>query len=111
MAKTKKGNDKQGGSSIDASPLAALAAGIAIGAVVGALLPRSERETELLGPVGSKLGQAAGDIAKAARQAGQQELGLLGESKSPMEILVEKAIGALGAAGSAAASSVTRKDG
>jgi hypothetical protein len=98
---------------VEGSPLAAMAAGVVIGAVAGALLPRTERETEVLGPIGSKIGHAAADAAKAARDAGKQELGLLGESKSPMEMMVEKAVGAVSAAGSAAgsaaASTVTGK--
>jgi hypothetical protein len=98
---------------VEGSPLAAVAAGVALGAIAGALLPRTERETEVLGPLGSKIGQAAADAARAARDAGKQELGVLGENKSPMEMMVEKAVDAVSkagsAAGSAAASSVTGK--
>lgn len=97
------------GSSIESAPLVALAAGVVVGAVAGALLPRTERETEVLGAVGSKIGQAAAQAAKAAREAGKEELGLLSDAKSPMETIVEKAIGAVTAAGSAAASTVSRK--
>jgi hypothetical protein len=86
---------------------------VVVGAVAGALIPRSERETELLGPVGSKIGQAAAEAAKAARDAGKHELGILTENKSPMEAIVDKALGAVSAAGSAAgsaaASTVTGK--
>lgn len=98
---------------VESSPLAAIAAGVAMGAIAGALLPRTDRETEVLGPLGSKIGQAAADAAKAARDAGKQELGVLGENKSPMEMMVEKAVDAVSkagsAAGSAAASSVAGK--
>lgn len=90
------------GSSIDGAPMAALAAGVVVGAVAGALLPRTDRETEILGPIGSKIGQAAAEAAKAARDAGKQELGMLAENKSPMEAIVDKAMGAVSAAGSAA---------
>jgi len=89
---------------VEGSPLAALAAGVVVGAVAGALLPRTDKEVELLGPVGSKIGQAAAEAAKAARDAGKQELGILAENKSPMEMMVEKAVGAVSAAGSAAGS-------
>lgn len=98
------GTTDQLGGKVEGSPLAALAAGIVLGAVAGALLPRTDKETELLGPVGSKIGQAAAEAAKAARDAGKQELGMLGENKSPMEMMVEKAVGAVSAAGSAAGS-------
>lgn len=98
---------------VDGNPLAAMAAGVVVGAIAGALLPRTDKETQLLGPVGSKIGQAAAEAAKAARDAGKQELGMLGENKSPMEMMVEKAVGAVSkagsAAGSAAASTVTGK--
>lgn len=94
---------------VDGAPLAALAAGVVIGAVAGALLPRTDKETELLGPVGSRLGQAAADAARAARDAGKQELGLMGESKSPVEMLVDKAVGAVSAAGSAAGNAAASK--
>lgn len=101
------------GQRVEGAPLAAVAAGVVLGAVAGALLPRTERETKLLGPVGSKIGHAAADAAKAARDAGKQELGLSRESKSPMEMLVDKAVEAVSAAGtaagSAAASSVSGK--
>ena len=98
---------------VDTAPLAAVAAGVAIGAIAGALLPRTERETEVLGPIGSKIGQAAADAAKAARDAGKQELGILAENRSPMDMIVEKAVDAVSkagsAAGSAAASTVSGK--
>lgn len=88
---------------IEASPLIALAAGIVVGAVAGAVLPRTDRETELLGPMGSKIGHAAADAARAARDAGKQELGL-SETKSPVELMVDKVVGAVSAAGTAASS-------
>lgn len=97
------------GNSVDKAPLVALAGAAVVGAVAGALLPRTEKETELLGPIGSKLGKAAGEAVKAARDAGKQELGLLTGDESPVQALVDKAIGAVTAAGSAAASSVGRK--
>jgi len=43
---------------IDNSPLIALGAGLALGAVLGAVLPASDRERELLGPYGRKLNEA-----------------------------------------------------
>jgi hypothetical protein len=100
-------------SRVEGAPLAAVAAGVAIGAIAGAILPRTDRETEILGPIGSKIGQAAAEAAKAARDAGKQELGVLSENKSPMEMLADKAVAAVSkagsAAGSAAASKVTGK--
>jgi len=46
-------------SQIDSSPLIALGAGLALGAVLGAVLPASDKERELLGPIGTKLTDAS----------------------------------------------------
>lgn len=97
------------GSTVDKAPLVALAGAAVVGVVAGALLPRTDKETELLGPIGSKLGKAAGEAVKAARDAGKHELGLLTGDESPVQALLEKAVGAVSAAGSAAASSVAGK--
>ena len=106
--RTSGATDRLNGS-VDGSPLVALAAGVVVGAVAGALLPRTDRETELLGPVGSKIGQAAAEAARAARDAGKQELGILAENKSPLEMVVEKAVGAVSAAGNAAGSAAASR--
>lgn len=67
---------------LDQNPLAALAGGIAVGAVLGALLPRSRRETELLGNVGRVIADRARSATAAAKQAGQEKLDELGVSSS-----------------------------
>jgi hypothetical protein len=59
---------------IDTNPLGVLAGGLAVGAAIGALLPRSQRERDLLRPVGAKLGTLAVAAVAAAREAGQAEL-------------------------------------
>ena len=56
------------------SPVALLAGGIAVGVLIGLLLPRSGREQELLQPLGRKLADSANAAAKAAREAGKAEL-------------------------------------
>ena len=43
---------------VEDNPVAALIGGLAIGAVIGALLPRARKESELLGGLGSRLGEA-----------------------------------------------------
>lgn len=67
---------------IESNPLAILAGGIAVGALVGALLPRSEREKELLAPIGKELGARAQAATSAAREAGASELENLGLTKN-----------------------------
>lgn len=59
---------------IDSSPLIAVAGGIALGAVVGALLPRTERETQALGNVGHKVTDTARDVANTAVETGKQQV-------------------------------------
>lgn len=58
---------------IDSSPLIALGAGAALGAVLGAVLPRSEKEKELLAPVGTKLADAGTSAFDRARETGKQK--------------------------------------
>jgi ElaB/YqjD/DUF883 family membrane-anchored ribosome-binding protein len=59
---------------IDSSPLIAVAGGIALGAVVGALLPRTEREAQAFGSVGHKMTDAARDVANTAVETGKQQV-------------------------------------
>lgn len=63
---------------IDQAPLIALVGGIALGALVAALLPRTKREDELLGGVGGRITGTARDAAEAARDAGKAKLDELG---------------------------------
>lgn len=92
---------------IEEAPLAILAGGLALGAIAGALLPRTDREVETLGPLGRKITDAASDAARAARDAGKEELGLFTDAPtSPLQAIVNKALGAVTAAGGAAAKSV-----
>ena len=63
---------------IDEAPLIALAAGVAVGALLAALLPRTESETRLLRPVGDRLTDTAKAAAAAAKEAGTSRLAELG---------------------------------
>jgi hypothetical protein len=66
---------------IDANPMAAVVGGLAIGAAVAALLPRTRRETEMLGPIGERLTESAREAANAARDAGRSKLDEIGLSR------------------------------
>ena len=66
--------------SVETFPVAALVGGLAVGAVLGALLPRTKQEEELLGSIGGAINDRARDAALAARDAGQAKLGELGIS-------------------------------
>lgn len=80
------------GKAIETNPLAVVAGGIAIGLAAGALLPKSKRETELLGPMGKRLNGVAAGAAEAARDAAKAELGSLPLSKDAAKAQVSKLI-------------------
>ncbi len=63
---------------LDEAPLIALAGGIAVGALLAALLPRTEAETRALRPVGKRLTSTARAAAAAAKDAGTARLDELG---------------------------------
>jgi hypothetical protein len=63
---------------IDDAPLIALAGGLALGAILAAILPRTQAETRALRPVGDKLAGTAKAAAEAAKEAGTSRLAELG---------------------------------
>ena len=97
------------------NPLAVLLGGIAVGAVIGALLPRTEREAKALGAVGEKVRAAAGEAIEAAKGAGRDKLDELGLSKDhareTMKSLLDGAIAAAGSGATAAIESAKKKSG
>ena len=79
-------------------------AGLALGAIAAAFLPRTEKEKQLLGPVGAKVTSRARTAVQAAREAGQNKLGELGINKEAIGGAVKNlATSAAGAAKQAAA--------
>ena len=73
---TRKASD-----SIGENPLALLAGGVALGVLIGVLLPRVSKERELLDPLGKKLAGSATAAAKAAKEAGKAEIDALMPAK------------------------------
>jgi hypothetical protein len=69
---------RKAGDGIDQAPLVALAGGLAIGALIAALLPKTAKESELLGGVGERLTGTARTAAEAAKDAGKARLEELG---------------------------------
>ncbi|WP_051504234.1 DUF883 family protein [Sphingomonas jaspsi] len=59
---------------IDTNPLVALGGGLAIGALIAALLPKTKAEERLLGDAGRKITGTARDAAAAAKEAGREKL-------------------------------------
>lgn len=98
---------------IQSNPLLALGGGLALGAIVAALLPKSGKEDELLGNAGTKIRSTAAEAAKAAREAGKGQLENLGvnadAARDQVRSLVEKLGEAVKSASSAAADSVRKK--
>jgi hypothetical protein len=99
---------------IEANPISVLVGGVALGVLAGALIPRTEQESKLLGPVGKRLTDTATGAAQAARDAGKAELDSLGLNKDAARDQVGKVIDgvikALSSAGVAAAKASTGKE-
>jgi ElaB/YqjD/DUF883 family membrane-anchored ribosome-binding protein len=99
---------------IEANPLAIVAGGIAIGAIVGMLLPTSKREQKALGKAGKKLNKAAKRASEAAKIAGKDKIDSLGLNQDALRDqfrdLVSKASEAVKAAGKAAAEEARKRD-
>jgi hypothetical protein len=104
---------KRTADAIESNPLAIVAGGIALGALVGTLIPRSDREKELLAPVGRSLSERARGALQAAREAGTSELQNAGLSrdaaKDQVKSLFQGIAKAAGSAGSAAAKGASNK--
>ncbi len=62
------------GETVENSPLAMVAGGLAVGAIVAALLPKTEREKQLLGDAGRKINDTARNAAEAAKKAGKEHM-------------------------------------
>jgi len=99
---------------LDSNPLVAVAGGLALGAIIGALLPTTSREKKVMGGAGKKINARAKTAASAAKEAGRQrmsEVGLDAETaKGQMKDFLGKAADAAKAAGSAA-SDAAKKNG
>jgi hypothetical protein len=67
------------------APLIALAGGLAAGALIAALLPRTEAETRALRPTARRIRESAREAARAARETGTDRLGALGLTREKGE--------------------------
>jgi len=66
---TRKANEQ-----LSVYPLSAVVGGFLLGALVGAMLPRTERETRLIGKAGRRVASAAKDAAQRGIDAGREQL-------------------------------------
>lgn len=98
---------------LESNPLGILVGGLAVGAIAGALIPRSAREKELLAPVGKRLSETVVAATAAAKAAGQSELGELGLTKDnargQARGLLDGIVKALTTAGTAGAKAFSQK--
>lgn len=74
---------------INTNPAIALVGGLALGAILGALLPKSRREEELIGEYGRKINDTAREAARAAKEAGTSKLDELGYNKDNIKQKVQ----------------------
>ena len=65
---------RQAADQIGTYPVGAVIGGLAIGALVGFLLPATRREQDLLAPTGRKITGAARDAAQRGLDAGKEQL-------------------------------------
>ena len=92
---------------IETNPLGMLVGGLALGALIAAVLPRSLRERELLAPAGRRLAAALTAAIAAAKEAGRGELEQMNltpdAAKDQARTLLDNLGKAASSAGSAAA--------
>ena len=100
---------------IEANPLGIVVGGLAVGVLAGALLPRSEKERDLLAPVGKRINDTARAAIATAKEQGLSELESRGFTRDAAREQVKNLLGGLGQAvsnaGTAAVASARGKAG
>jgi len=98
------------GDALDEAPLIALAGGLAAGALIAALLPRTRTEERLVRPYANRAKETARSAAQAAKEAGRGRLSELGlttdKGKDAVRSIIDGAREAARASAQAAAGSV-----
>ncbi len=72
---------------VDSNPTAAVLGGLAIGVILATVLPKTRRETELLGDLGQRLNERAREAATSAKQAGLVKLDEFGVNAAKDKLL------------------------
>ena len=97
---------------LDSNPLAAIAGGLAIGAIIAAALPRTARETKIAGPVGRSVRKTAKAAAKVDGDVAKAELFALGLTSDAARQTARELAGKIGkaatTAGTAAAKTIRK---
>jgi hypothetical protein len=98
---------------VEGSPLLALGGGLALGALIAALLPKTRTEERLLGDVGGRITDTARTAAEAAKEAGREKLAELNitrdAGRGAVQSLVDGIAEAAKTSGQAAVSAVRNK--
>lgn len=76
---------RRAGDSLSEAPLIALAGGIAAGALIAALLPRTQAEAKLIRPTARRVKDTARAAYKAAKDTGSEKLNELGINRQKGE--------------------------
>ncbi|HEY9554102.1 hypothetical protein [Allosphingosinicella sp.] len=93
---------------IDANPAAALIGGLALGALVAAILPKTRREDEMFGDYGRRLNDRAREAALAARDAGTSKLDEMGFNKDTAKQRLDEFASSAGEAARTSASAAAQ---
>jgi hypothetical protein len=98
---------------IGEAPLLALGGGLALGALIAAVLPRTRTEERLLGDFGGRINDAARSAASAAKDAGREKLAELNitteAGKGAVQNLIDGLTEAARSSGQAAVGAVRSK--
>jgi ElaB/YqjD/DUF883 family membrane-anchored ribosome-binding protein len=104
---------EKAGQGIGEAPLLALGGGLALGALIGAVLPRTKVEERLLGDVGGRITGGARTAFDAAREAGREKLAELNitpdAGKGAVQTLVDGLTEAARSSGQAALEAARNK--
>ena len=79
------GAGRRAGDAVDSAPLIAIAGGLAAGAILAALLPRTDAETKALRPAVRRVRKTAKAAVDAARETGSDRLSELGLTREKGE--------------------------
>jgi hypothetical protein len=80
------------------APLIALAGGLAAGALLAVLLPKTEAEKRMIRPAARRVKVGARAAAQAARETGAQRLEEMGLTRDKAEATIRNLLGDVGAA-------------
>ena len=84
---------RQTAEGIEANPVGVLAGGVALGVLLGAFVPRSAQEAQLLAPVGKRISDTTRGVVDAAKDTAKAELDVLGLTRSAARDQVGKLLG------------------